>query len=127
MRKNKSKKTLKRFVISETQQQLLIRGCQESPLTVAEYAKANKVAPSSLYRWAELAGVSLKSTKKKTDKKKPGDKRQMTLNGHGSKRIKTEEQEPPKLDLGYIVKEFLAVIKEMAKGVIRWISSKNHH
>ena len=72
---------------------------------MAEYAKANKVAPSSLYRWAELAGVSLKPTKKKQTKKNR-DKRQTTLNGHESKRIKTEEQEPPKLDLGYIVKEF---------------------
>jgi hypothetical protein len=68
MRKNKSKNKFKRSVILETQKQAFIKGCQESSLNVSDYAEANKISAASLYRWAEIAGVSLKSRKRTKSK-----------------------------------------------------------
>ena len=117
----------KRPILSKKQRRALIKGCQESPLTVEAYAKDKKVAPSSLYRWAELEGVSLKPGKK-TRSKINQDQYALpeTKSSRGSTRskggkIRKETQEMPGFEFTYTFKEFSKFIK----GVIKKTFSKN--
>lgn len=129
--KTKRKKIVKtkKSGFTKEQQLALVKGCQASPLTVADYAKANKVAESTLYRWAEVAGVSLKSGKKK-DQKRVADTKHPTkpkpLEAPEQKSKPDEPQQLPKLEVSYIVQEFIATMKDMAKSLIRRITGKNH-
>ncbi len=119
----------KKSGFTKEQQLALVKGCQASSLTVAQYAKANKIAESTLYRWAELSGVSLKSGKKK-DQKRVEDTKHPTkpepLKAQEKKSKPDEPQQLPKLEMRYIVQEFLAIMKDMATGLIRRITGKNN-
>ena len=118
----------KRPVISKEQRQAFIKGCQESPLTVEAYAKNNKVAPSSLYRWAELDGVSLKPGKKtkkliKVPKRKTSQEQSTlpeTEASRGSKspkggKMDKEPLEMPEFEFTYTFKDFSKLMKEAIK------------
>jgi hypothetical protein len=121
MRKSKSKNKHKKREISEAQK-AFIKGCQESSLTVGNYGKENKVSPASLYRWAELAGVSLKPgkrTKNKTNQNQSTPPK--TESSHGSKtpkggEIRTETQKMPEFEFTYTFKEFSNFIKKVIAG-----------
>ena len=124
MRKNKSKHKVKRPTISEAQKQAFIKGCQESFLTVGDYAKENKVSQASLYRWAESAGVSLKGTKSTTNQKRSTPLETKPKAGsktHKAKKIDKEIQEMPEFEFTYTFKKFSKFIKK----VITWVFSKN--
>ncbi|RZI45451.1 hypothetical protein [Candidatus Finniella inopinata] len=131
MPKTKRQKVVKtkKSVFTKKKQLALVAGCQASSLTVEAYAKANKIAASTLYRWAEVAGVSLKSGKKK-DQKRVADTKHPTkpepLEAPEQKSKPDEPQQLPKLEVNYIVQEFLAILKDMATGLIRRITGKNH-
>lgn len=116
-----------RSVFSKEQQLTFIKACQTSPLTVDAYAKANKLAASTLYRWAELSGVSLKPGKKTPRKNRSDSKPQEKPEELNSKGYKggVETQQLPKLEMSYIIQEFLTIVKDMAKGLIRRITGKN--
>lgn len=127
MSQTNNKKRGKRSNVSKEQQLALVKECQTSSLTVTQYAKANKIAESTLYRWAELFGVSLKPTKNKLRKRGDNSKRKTKPEWLDSKeqRGKVEAQQLPKLEIGYIIQEFLNIIKDMVKGVISRFFGKN--
>jgi transposase-like protein len=61
MSKNKRKKLKgKRSEFSKEQKLAFLEDCQNSHLTIAEYAKANKLGKSTLYRWAVLYDIPLR-------------------------------------------------------------------
>ena len=61
MSKNKRKKLKgKRPEFSKEQKLAFLEDCQNSHLTIAEYAKANKLGKSTLYRWAVLYEIPLR-------------------------------------------------------------------
>lgn len=116
--KNKSKNKLKKRGISEAQKQAFIKGCQESPLTVGNYAKENKVSQASLYRWAESAGVSLKRTKSTESQERSTPLETKSKAGskdHKAKKIDKEAQEMSEFDFIYTFKEFSRFIKKIIK------------
>ena len=59
--KNKRKKLKgKRPELSKEQKLAFLEDCQNSHLTIAEYAKANKLGKSTLYLWAVLYDIPLR-------------------------------------------------------------------
>lgn len=137
----KSKDQIKKTLISEKKKQALIKGCQESVLTVVEYARANQVSPASLYRWAETKGVSLRS--RKGAKGKTG-KGALDQTAHSLASLPTnlnnpkdQDNEPavkpvsktrPKsrspLGMRYAFKEFPSFIKSIFNGIKALVNSK---
>ena len=114
--KNKRKKLKsKRVGVSEAQKLAFVKGCQTSYLTVGEYAKHNKIGESSLYRWAALSGVPLKSgygkeieeaerqvaSERFSTKTSVEEKRQAALGWLESKEVKAEIQPLRKNELRY--------------------------
>ncbi len=128
--KAKRKKSVKRKNSRFTKEQQLtfIKECQTSPLTVREYAKSKKIAESTLYLWAELSGISLKQKRKKalikhledSQPSLPLERLEAQENGAGP-----ETQKLPKVEISYIAQEFLGVLKDIAKSLIRRITGKN--
>ncbi|RZI45487.1 transposase [Candidatus Finniella inopinata] len=113
-----------RSVFSKEQQLAFIKECQATSLTVEAYAKENKLAASTLYRWADLSGVSLKSGKKnRTNREKDPI---IPIKPELKEQVKADEtHQLLKPQMSYVIQEFLTIIKDMAKGLIRRITGKN--
>jgi transposase-like protein len=119
--KNKRKKLKgKRAAFSKEQKLALVKGCQTSPFTVAQYAKENKVAESTLYKWAEVSGVSLKPTGKKNQKRKESEE-EKHLAELGRLEMKLQGVKPETQTL----EKSEGIYKKTFKRFAIWISGKD--